>query len=142
MSAARSRREQLAYRAYRKTVPAGICVFCVIPEGDDQLLEEYTHFRIIKNIYSYSLWDGQRVLDHIMVVPRTHTDRLDMTDEQKIEFVDILHAYETKGYNVYARAPASSIKTVVHQHTHLIKTGGKSVWFLWLLQKPYIRLIR
>ncbi len=141
MTATRSRKEVKAYNKYRKSEkkPAG-CVFCNIDEESEQLVLNGKYFKVIRNIFGYSLWDSQRVEDHLMIVPKKHTDSLrKLPKEAAIEFVDILGEYEEKRYNVYARAPSSVMKTVVHQHTHLIKPLGKPRRLIFLLRKPYIR---
>lgn len=143
MSATRSRREELAYATYLRSLASDVCVFCAIKKDSEQLIEQTKYFKVIKNIFGYSLWDGMAVEDHIMVTPKKHTDSLDdMTDAQKVEYVNVISRYEQQGYNVYARAPVSSAKSIVHQHTHLIKTTGRSKRFILLLRKPYIRIVR
>ena len=139
----RSRKHAKAYNTYRKTLPAGVCQFCEIKTGSPDLVKESAHFKVIKNIFPYSLWDTQAVADHVMLVPKQHSDSIgNLTAEAAVEFVHLLAEYEGNGYNVYARAPQSSIKTVMHQHTHLIKPTGKSRSFLFYLRKPYLRLYR
>jgi len=137
----RSRKVQAAYDDYSRTADPAVCAFCAAKKGDDQLVEEYTYFKVLKNNFGYSMWDGQDVADHLMVVPKEHTDSLaGMTADQKVEYVDIITAYESRGYDIYARAPHSPMKSVVHQHTHLIKpAAGKPKRFLLYVDKPYIR---
>ena len=78
-----------------------------------------------------------------MIVPKKHTDTLsDLTRDEAVEYVDLLGSYESKGYNVWARAAQSTIKSVVHQHTHLIKSAGKAHRFIFFIRKPYLRLIK
>ena len=72
-----------------------------------------------------------------MVVPKIHTDSLnDFKPQQAAEYLKILGEYEKKGYNVYARAPNSKIKTITHQHTHLISAKGKKK-FIFYTNKPF-----
>lgn len=143
MTATRSRRQENEYKKYLKTVNPGSCVFCVIQKGNDQYVEETKHFKVIKNIFAYSLWDGQKVVDHLMITPKKHTDSLkSMKSADKVEYVDLLEKYEKVGYNIYLRAPASVIKSVVHQHTHLIKTEGGPKKLVLHMRKPYIRVVR
>ena len=78
-----------------------------------------------------------------MVIPKKHIDSLnDLTTDEAVEFVGLIGSYESRGYNVWARAPQSVIKSVVHQHTHLIKPGTKKKRFVLYNKKPYIRLTR
>jgi ATP adenylyltransferase len=143
MTATRSRKEEKVYKKYLKMTDHSICSFCPIKAGEDQFVEETKNFKIIKNIFAYSIWDGQKVVDHLMVTPKKHTDSLAaMAPAEKIEYVDIIEKYESQGYNIYSRAPASAIKSIPHQHTHLIKTEGDSKRFVFLLRKPYIRIVR
>ena len=116
------------------------CVFCNLDEKNEQFVSETKYFKIVRNIFGYSLWDSQRVADHLMIVPKKHTDSLnDLPKEAAVEFVGLLGQYEAKHYNVYARASSSVMKTVVHQHTHLIKPSGKPRKLVFLWRKPYIR---
>lgn len=142
MTATRSRKEVKTYNKHMKSVPkSSSCVFCAIDGNTDQLVAETKYFKIVRNIFGYSLWDSQKVADHLMVVPKQHTDSLNkLSKEAAVEFVSILGEYESKQYNVYARAPASIMKTVIHQHTHLIKPSGKPRKLVFLWRKPYIRL--
>ena len=143
MAATRSRKEERIYKRYLSSKDAKTCPFCEIRKGDNQLVRQYRYFRVIKNIYPYSLWDGLRVVDHLMIIPNKHVATFsDMTPAQKVEYVDIVEAYEGQGYNMYARAPESSIKSIVHQHTHLIQTTGLPKRFVLLVRKPYFRLTK
>lgn len=142
MTATRSRKEEKEYSKHLKSVNRAGCAFCPIKKGDNQFVEGTNSFKIIRNIFAYSLWDGQKVTDHMMITPKKHTDSLaNMKPAEKIEYVNIVEKYEKLGYNIYSRAPSSAIKSIVHQHTHLIKTEGDSKKFVMLLRKPYIRIV-
>lgn len=140
----RSRKEELIYRKHRAGQDKSVCQFCAIKKGDKQLIRETPHFKIIRNIFAYSIWDAQTVTDHLMIVPKKHTDSLaDLTDEECNAFMKLVVVYEKQGYSFYARTPVSVIKTVAHQHTHLIKTEGLPKRLLFSLRKPlYIRFVR
>ena len=143
MTAPRSTRQNITYNRYqRNNKPVG-CAFCAIGKGSQQLVRQYEYFSVIKNIFPYSLWDNQKVADHLMIVPKKHTDTISaFTQPEAAEYVKLLGEYETQHYNVWARAASSPIKTVVHQHTHLIKPKGRARVFVFLLRKPfYIRFI-
>jgi len=141
MSATRSRQEEKIYKSHLKTQPEG-CSFCLFKKGDKQFITQSSSFKVIKNIFAYSIWDGQKVSDHLMLVPKKHIENLgSLSPSQAAEFIKLVDRYEKKGYNVYARAPNSLIKSIPHQHTHLIKTKGKPIAFLMLLRRPfYFRL--
>lgn len=143
MTATRSRKEEIEYKKHLSLADKSRCVFCEIDNKSDQFVRETKSFKVIRNIFAYSIWDNQSVADHLMVVPKKHTDSLsNMGNSQKIEYVDLLEFYEGQEYNIYARAPSSKIKSIVHQHTHLIKPKGYKKKFLLLLRKPYVRLTR
>ncbi|HET7529271.1 MAG TPA: HIT family protein [Candidatus Saccharimonadales bacterium] len=144
MSVYRSRKENNIYNRYRDQNNKNGCQFCEIGEGDKQYVAESKSFKVIRNIFAYSVWDGQRVTDHLMIVPKKHIDNLgSLTPAQSSEFLKLIDKYESQGYNIYARAPASKIKTVVHQHTHLIKSEGEHLNLLFVMHKPfYLRIPR
>jgi diadenosine tetraphosphate (Ap4A) HIT family hydrolase len=79
-----------------------------------------------------------------MIVPKVHTDRLGELDSNAaVEYVKLIDRYESEGYKLYARTPSSVVKSVKHQHTHLLQLDGKEKHFVFLLRKPfYIRLSR
>ena len=138
MSTNRSRKEHLNYRKHLKTADPDICAFCPSNADDRDLIEETKAFRVIRNIFPYSIWDAQSVDDHLLLTPKKHTDSLSgMTSAQKVEYVDLVEKYEKLGYNIYSRAPDSPIKSIPHQHTHLIKNKGQAKRFLLLLRRPY-----
>ncbi len=145
MTAQRSRKEEKIYKHYQKkreqNGEKNSCAFCVLQPDSSQIVKQTVHFRVVKNIFPYSLWDGQPVEDHLMIVPLRHTNKLgNLPAAATKEFVKLLNEYEDKRYNIYARAPASIIKSVTHQHTHLIKPQGKSRRFVLFSRKPYIRV--
>jgi diadenosine tetraphosphate (Ap4A) HIT family hydrolase len=139
----RSRREERAYKTHRENQPKG-CVFCAIKNNSPQLVGQTRSFKIVRNIFAYSLWDSQIVTDHLIIVPKRHIDSLDkLSSNAATEFLKLISDYEKMGYNVYARAPGSIMKSVLHQHTHLIKTEGKPKNLFFFIRKPfYFRLTR
>lgn len=109
---------------YKKFLRGGSCQFCNIP--DVERVEEYDSFIIIRNKFGYDIFDMCEVEDHLMVIPKKHTDRLTvLSTDERTEFLNILIDYESQGYNVYFREPGSVIKTVDHHHTHLLKLGRR-----------------
>lgn len=142
MTATRSTKESRHYDNQRKNPANKGCPFCGITKQDQQYVEETKYLKVIRNRYPYSLWDGQGVLDHLMIVPMDHTDKLGkLHPDAAVEYVGLVDKYESLGYNFYARAPSSTVKTVMHQHTHMIRLDGKEKRILVLLRKPfYIRL--
>lgn len=141
----RSRKENSQYNAYikiRKNSDYSICEFCEIHEKSSQFVKKTEYFKVIRNIFPYSIWDSRRVTDHLMLVPNEHTETLSTLSSSALQEYTILIAeYESAGYNIYARTPSSTMKSVPHQHTHLIKANGKRVKMLLHLDKPYLRFI-
>lgn len=142
MTASRSRKQNKTYRDYINTLPKdATCQFCEINQESSQFVSGSDDFKVIRNIFGYSIWDSQKVSDHLMIVPVQHTDTLaDISPKAAQEFVKLISQYEQEGYNVYARAPGSNMKSVIHQHTHLIKLGGTRVRAFLHLRKPYVRI--
>lgn len=143
MTAGRSMRDEGRYRKAQRTRDVDTCPFCSITENDSQYIDETASFKVIRNTYPYTVWDGQGVVDHLMIVPKKHTDTLgDIGTEAAAEYIKLIELYEKDGYNFYARAPQSNIKTVHHQHTHLIKLDGKHREVFLYMRRPYVRLSR
>lgn len=140
----RSSKEWRSYKKERRSFKGKRnCVFCEIDSSSNEFISETKHFKIIINKFPYSLWDDQTVDDHLMIVPKQHTDTLsDLTPIEAQEYVQLISSYEKDGYNVWARAPQSTIKSVIHQHTHLIKPGKRTMKVLFYIRKPYFRLHR
>jgi diadenosine tetraphosphate (Ap4A) HIT family hydrolase len=87
---------------------------------------------------AYEIWEFHAVLDHLMVIPKRHVNRLaDLTDEERIDLMRVMGRYEAQGYSVYARAPQNTRRSIGHQHTHLIKIDPKPLRMSVLMTKPY-----
>ena len=142
--ATRSKKEEVRYAKHRSEVHTKtICVFCDYSKNDECFISETKSFKVLVNLFPYSQWDGQGVLDHIMIVPKKHTDTLsDLSSHEAIEYVDLVSSYESKGYSVYSRAPSSTRRTVVHQHTHLMKLDDQTKKLVFYLRKPFIRIVK
>lgn len=94
---------------------------------------------VVKNRVSYDMFEGKKVLDHVMVIPKTHHESLrNFTDAEKIDAMNIMAEYEGRGYNVYARGVGSSTRSVSHQHTHMLKLSDKQATFMLYARKPYV----
>jgi diadenosine tetraphosphate (Ap4A) HIT family hydrolase len=127
MKAVRSRSDKLGYKKYLESLtPEDGCQFCSIEQGHQQFVSDSSHFKIILNKFPYAKWDSQPVAEHLMIVPKQHTDTLrDLSFEESKEYVELISEYEHDGYNIYARTPGSNMKSVKHQHTHLIKLAPR-----------------
>ena len=78
-----------------------------------------------------------------MVIPKRHVDSLaNLSDEEKIDYMNQVARFESSGYSIYARAQGSKTKSMIHQHTHLIKIDGKTKKWLVFLRKPHIVITR
>lgn len=142
MIGTRSHAHLSRYKSHLSKKPEGHCEFCAYRAGDADVILETKSFKIIRNIFPYNTWDLQDVSDHLMIVPKKHTETLnDLTAQEAVEYVDLLGSYESRGYNVYARAPASGMKSVIHQHTHLLRTTGKIKRVLFYTKRRFLRVI-
>lgn len=120
---------------YKKHPDSGECKFCKIPE--EKIIKKIGSFFVIKNKFSYDIFDMCRVLDHLMILPTNHIDNLmTLSEKQRLEFLDLVDDYEKKGYNVFFRAPNSLVRSVDHHHTHLLKLG-EEINHLEFTRKPY-----
>jgi diadenosine tetraphosphate (Ap4A) HIT family hydrolase len=143
MTATRSRKGAVSYR--REIIFAQnkqtTCVFCdELKQNSEHIIQVTKHFFVLRNKFPYTLWDSQRVSDHLMLIPKKHTDKLGgLGGGAGEEFLNLIDKYEDKGYNIYARAPNSPIKAIMHHHTHLIKPTGAMQRFLLHIKRPYIR---
>lgn len=142
MSITRSTHEERKYRQYRRNNNKDDCPFCSIDSSHPQYIDQTKNFKIINNHIPYSLWDGQGVIEHLMVIPRIHIDTLaDIPLIAKREYLTLISSYETRGYDVYARAKNSGVRSVAHQHTHLLRLDGKNKRIMFVLKRPfYLRL--
>jgi len=117
------------------------CVFCDFKNSShkDEIIKEYEHFWLVKNIFAYDMWDDQGVTDHLMLVPKRHIESLGELDETELlQYSTIIGQYDKNGYSIYARSFKNAIKSIPHQHTHLMKLDGKMTSFLFFNKKPYI----
>ena len=117
-----------------------ICTFCSEVNGPRITGENETMF-ILPNRVSYDMFEGRRVVDHLMVIPKRHVETIaEFSDREKVDQMTIIGEYEAKGYNTYARGVGTVSRSVKHQHTHLIKLTDKKSKAVVYLQKPYVLL--
>ena len=140
MTALRSHKEEKRYIALRKVTTDG-CPFCNLTPKNPTFIEETPNFVVVSNNFPYSLWEGQGVVEHLMVVPKKHITSLKaLSIAESKEYLDILTKYEESDYNIYTRSQNSVTRTVSHHHTHFIKLDHKKRTFLFMLKWPsYIR---
>jgi diadenosine tetraphosphate (Ap4A) HIT family hydrolase len=117
------------------------CPFCLLTL--ETIVVSTANVRLVQNKYAYQFWDFMKVTDHLLLVPVRHVESLgQLNQEEKQDVIDIIAEYEQRGYNIYARTVMSTIKSVPHQHTHLIKTDNVRAKLLFYLAKPYLLLRR
>lgn len=137
----RKRANHKQYAKHTRSVPKGTCEFCELTKTHTQTREEYNYFWVIANIFPYDLWDGAGVQDHLMIIPKRHVDTIShFNTKEQSEYIKIIGEYESRGYSIYARARGSSVKSVVHQHTHLISIDNKIRKTIFFRKKPYLFL--
>ena len=116
----RSQENAEKYKEFRAR--ASGCPFCEIDQNLNEIIEENTTMRVLTNAFKYELWDNCIVLDHLMVVPKRHTDSLGgFNFDESMDYIELLEKYDRLGYSVYGRASTNKQKSVAHQHTHLFK---------------------
>ena len=130
------RRTRKKYFSFPKTDE---CQFCNPHKHSQQIFLETEHAYVIPNRTFYDHWELRKVADHRMVIPKKHVQTLgDLSKEELADIIGIIAEYESNNYEIYARSPNSSSRSVPHQHTHLIKTDVKPRRGLFFLNKPYI----
>lgn len=113
------------------------CPFCEI--SSETIVKKTRYHSVIKNIYSYQYWEAMNVLDHLMIVPNRHIETIsELNKTEQAALIQLIADYEKQGYNVYAREKANTMKSVPHQHTHLIKTNNKRASLYFHSRRPYL----
>ncbi len=141
----RTRKNTKAYKpaSQKKKLEAGIkaCPFCN-PKARE-IVEQGKFSYVTKNTYGYQYWEFMGVADHLMIVPKRHVEGLsDLNSAERNEIMDTISRFEAKGYNVYAREKNNPVKSVPHQHTHLLKTDNRLARFAVYFKKPYLLITR
>jgi diadenosine tetraphosphate (Ap4A) HIT family hydrolase len=114
------------------------CTFCNEAKLKKNFVEEGKTMFVIPNRVFYDIFEGRKVLDHKMIIPKQHRESFDdFTAEEALEMLQTSAKYEKQGYNVYARGVGSIGRTVNHQHTHLIKTDNEPAKAFFYIRKPY-----
>lgn len=114
------------------------CGFCTSARAERIVAENDTVF-IVANRVAYDVFEGYRVLEHLLAIPKAHRTSLDdFTDQERLDMMRLMGQYEREGYNVYSRGVNAAARSVAHQHTHLIKLSQKASTFVLFSQKPYL----
>jgi len=125
------------YEAQITTNNKKMCPFCD-PETRSKTIRDFENFYIVKNIVKYDLWELHNVVEHLLLVPKRHAENMcALSDKERLEMITIIAKYESDGYNIYARGVKSERRSVLHQHTHLIKTQGRQAYISLFSRKPY-----
>lgn len=128
-----------SYKIYRDNKHPHVCDFCDFTVNSKQVEREYEYFWLVRNMFSYDLWDNLDVLDHLMIVPKKHVESIGLLPaEALVEYSKIIAEFEQRDYSFYARSMKNVCKTVPHQHTHLLKLGKKHKKVSVYIKKPYI----
>lgn len=132
----KTKKRYVTYNAGDKAAEG--CTLCKEVDGPKVTFENDTMF-VIPNRVAYDMFEGRSVVDHLMVIPKRHLGSLqDFTDKEKLDQMTIVGDYESQGYNVYSRGVGSISRSVIHQHTHLIKLADKKPRIIFYAQKPHI----
>lgn len=135
----RTRKMERHYVLHRKQLTHDGCDFCDFAPQHTQVIKEYDHFWVVKNIFPYAVWDGCRVVEHNLVVPKRHVTSISQYDNvEKVEYMDIVSAWEGDGYCLYSRPHGGITKSMPHQHTHLIKIENKRIKSLVYNHHPHV----
>lgn len=117
-----------------------ICTLCN-ENNQPRIIAKTDTMFIMPNRVAYDMFEGRRVVDHLMVIPRRHVEVVsEFTTQEKIDQVTIMGEYEALGYDAYARGAGSVSRSVRHQHTHLIKMLDKKAKLIIYTEKPHLLL--
>ena len=124
---------------YKKTEKG--CYFCE-PEPHIVIFKT-ENFYISKNNFPYDFWDGQKVIEHFLLVSKKHFSDLESKDKELLlEYGELVNKYSNKGFDIYTRTPNSPSRSQVHFHTHLIKTDEKKIKSLNFVFNPYSLIVK
>lgn len=139
----RSRKNELKYIHYRKSLQPASCQFCEFHGDEDQVVENDREFWVVKNIFPYDIWDGCQVKDHLMITPKRHVVGIsELLPSESKAYLELIGKYEKKGYSSYTRSPGNKTKSVAHLHTHLIKLNESVVRSLVYFRNPHFLLYK
>jgi len=124
-------------KKYINIPQSGECPFC--EEAIEQrIIRSFKYSFLVHNLVGLDIWELSDVVEHLLLIPKRHVASLsDLSKPEAAELMKIMGEYENKDYNVYARSINSTIRSVRHQHTHLIKVDQKEAKFFFYLKKPY-----
>lgn len=113
------------------------CPFCDKATLDKAVRQTKSVY-IVRNLTQYDMWEGHRVIDNLIVVPKRHVASMkELSEQERLEIIDLIADYEEQNYSVFARGVGSVTRSVEHQHTHLIKVHHKRPKFVMFIRWPY-----
>ena len=139
----RLRPKQKAYDNHLGATRDRGCPFCALDDpvlnpDERYIAEETACALVIDNMFPYDAWEGYKVTEHLMLIPKRHVHSLgELTKAERADIMDLYCKYETAGYNIYSRAPGSGARTHGHVHTHLIKIEGDPPRRFEYIKQPY-----
>lgn len=107
------------------------CPFC--PEADKTILDEDEYFLTIRATSPYAHFDAQEVVEHNLLIPRTHVESLRQLGKKALRrWLNITLAFEANtpegtGAVCYTRSPNNPSRSVRHLHTHLLTLSSAAV---------------
>lgn len=115
------------------------CAFCDYESIKETIVEEFDHCYVIPNRTFYDVWEMRNVTDHLLIIPKSHTESIgSLREAERHEVIEVIAKYESSGYNFYGRGPGNSQKSVPHQHTHLLKVDETPARGAVFIRKPYV----
>lgn len=118
------------------------CHFCMIGQNET-VIDQNGTMLVVANRVKYDMFEGFRVTDHLLVIPRQHRLSLaDFTPEEVADYVQLLAKYEADSYSVYSRGVGSISRSVAHLHTHLIQLSDTAVDTVIYNRKPYVLIAK
>lgn len=135
------RKTRLSYKKYNhEDTKKPICTLCA-DDNKSRIINENDSMFVLPNRVSYDIFEGMRVLEHLMIVPKNHRESLaEFTERERIDFMTLASYYESQGYTILARGKGSHMRSVNHQHTHLLKLDNQKARVYFYLRKPYFMI--
>lgn len=139
----RTRKVQREYDCRRSSQNSTGCDFCNREIMQKQMIAEFDYFFIIRNIMPYAIWDECRVVEHLLLVPKRHVVSTgEFTKQETLEYMRLSSTWEQQGYSTFSRPTGGVTRSVIHQHTHLIKTEKRRLKSIIFNATPHILWFR
>ncbi|HET7629878.1 MAG TPA: hypothetical protein VFK03_00725 [Candidatus Saccharimonadales bacterium] len=126
----RDRETQAGYESYIRRLKEqhggeAPCPFCGIEADDPGVVLEEGSMYVIKNRFPYTIYDGQEVTDHLLLIPKRHVLNLGaLAIREKDDYFALYAKLEDEGYSAVTRAPGANSRSIQgHVHTHQFKYG-------------------